>query len=158
MAAEGASHAHPLREAHRRGLRKIEAAREKRKQNPLVIAQRVDRLLGSNTRAAELFQVQVEADSNGSARLRWSRSEQWRDWARLSEGCYLLRSNVFDWSPEVLWRAYIRMTEAEDAFHIQKSDFELRPVRHEKPERAQAHILICFLAYVLWKTLEAQYR
>jgi len=169
-AAEGAGHARPLREAHRRGphgqvfVRGVDrrgAAQDrsgggKRKQNPLAIAQRVGRLLGNNTRAAGLFQV--EADSNGSARLRWSRPEQWRDWARLSEGCCLLRSNVLDWSPEQLWRAYIQLTEAEDAFHIQKSDFELRPVWHQKPERVQAHILVCFLAYVLWKTLEAQCR
>jgi len=140
------------------GLRKIEAACKKGRQNPLKIAQRVGRLLGANTRAAGLFQVEVEADSNGAARLRWSRSEQWRDWARLSEGCYLLRSNVLDWTPEELWRAYIQLTEAEDAFHIQKSDLQLRPVWHQKPERVQAHILVCFLAYVLWKTLEAQCR
>jgi len=140
------------------GLRKIEAACNKRKQNPLAIAQRVGRLLGGNTRAAGLFQVEVEADGNGLARLRWSKSGQWRDWARLSEGCYLLRSNVLDWSPEELWRAYIQLTEAEDAFHIQKSDLKLRPVWHQKPERVQAHILVCFLAYVLWKTLEAQCR
>ena len=140
------------------GLRKIEAACKRSRQNPLKIAQRVGRLLGSNTRAAGLFQVQVEADGNGAACLRWSRSEQWRDWARLSEGCYLLRSNVLDWTPEELWRAYIQLTEAEDAFHIQKSDLQLRPVWHQKPERVQAHILVCFLAYVLWKTLEAQCR
>jgi transposase len=118
----------------------------------------VGRLLGNNTRAAGLFQVQVESDSNGTARLRWNRSEQWRDWARLSEGCYLLRSNVLDWTPEQLWRAYIQLTEAEDAFHIQKSDLKLRPVWRQKPERVQAHIRVCFLAYVLWKTLEAQCR
>lgn len=140
------------------GLLKIETACAKRKQNPLVIAQRVGRLLGKNTRAAGLFQVQVEADSNGSARFRWSKSEPWRDWARLSEGCYLLRSNVIDWTPEELWRAYIQLTEAEDAFRIQKSDLQIRPVWHHKQERVQAHILVCFLAYVLWKTLEAQCR
>jgi transposase len=140
------------------GLRKIEAALSKRKQNPLAVAQRVGRLLGNNTRAAGLFQVQVETDSNGSARLRWSKSEQWRDWARLSQGCYLLRSNVRDWTPEELWRAYIQLTEAEDAFHIQKSDLAIRPVWHQKAERVEAHILVCFLAYVLWKTLEAQCR
>jgi transposase len=140
------------------GLHKIEAACKNRKQNPLVIAQRVGRLLGNNTRAAALFQIQVEADSHGSARLRWSKSEQWRDWARLSEGCYLLRSNVLDWTPEELWRAYIQLTEAEDAFHIHKSDLQIRPVWHQKAERVQAHILVCFLAYVLWKTLEAQCR
>ncbi|HET6218265.1 MAG TPA: IS1634 family transposase [Acidobacteriaceae bacterium] len=140
------------------GLRKIEAACKKSRQNPLKIAQRVGRLLGSNTRAAGLFQVEVEADRNGAACLRWSRSEQWRDWARLSEGCYLLRSNVLDWTPEELWRAYIQLTQAEDAFHIQKSDLQLRPVWHQKPERVEAHILVCFLAYVLWKTLEAECR
>lgn len=138
------------------GLHKIETACKKRKQNPLLIAQRVGRLLGNNTRAAGLFQVQVEADSNGMAGLRWSRSEQWRDWARLSDGCYLLRSNVTDWTPEQLWRAYMQLTEAENAFHIQKSDLQIRPVWHQKAERVQAHILVCFLAYVLWKTLEAQ--
>jgi transposase len=138
------------------GLLKIEAACKKRKQNPLLIAQRVGRLLGNNTRAAGLFQVQVEADSNGLARLRWTKSEPWRDWARLSEGCYLLRSNVIDWTPEELWRAYMQLTEAENAFHIQKSDLQIRPVWHQKAERVQAHMLVCFLAYVLWKTLEAQ--
>jgi len=140
------------------GLLKMETACRKRKQNPLLVAQRVGRLLGSNTRAAGLFQVDVETDSNGSARLRWSKSERWRDWARLSEGCYLLRSNVLDWTAEELWRAYIQLTQAEDAFHIQKSDLAIRPVWHQKAERVEAHILVCFLAYVLWKTLEAQCR
>ena len=138
------------------GLHKIETACKKRKQNPLLIAQRVGRLLGNNTRGAGLFQVQVEADGNGLARLRWTKSESWRDWARLSQGCYLLRSNVIDWTPEQLWRAYMQLTEAENAFHIQKSDLEIRPIWHQKAERVQAHILVCFLAYVLWKTLEAQ--
>jgi len=140
------------------GLHKMENACKRRKQNPLLMAQRVGRLLGNNTRAAGLFQVQVETDSSGSARLRWSKSERWRDWAQLSEGCYLLRSNVLDWTAEELWRAYIQLTEAEDAFHIQKSDLRIRPVWHQKAERVQAHILVCFLAYVLWKTLEAQCR
>ncbi len=140
------------------GLHKIDAACGQRKQNPLVIAERVGRLLGANTRAAALFQVHVDTDSQGAARLRWTKSDAWRDWARLSEGCYLLRSNVTDWTPEELWRAYIQLTEAEEAFHIQKSDLEIRPVWHQKAERVQAHILVCFLAYVLWKTLEADCR
>lgn len=140
------------------GLRKIEAACQKHKQNPLLIAQRVGRLLSRNTRAAGLFQVQVESDSQGAARLRWTRSAAWRDWARLSEGCYLLRSNVTDWTPEELWRAYMQLTQAEDAFHMHKSDLRIRPVWRQKAERVEAHILVCFLAYVLWKTLEAQCR
>jgi transposase len=60
---------------------------------------------------------------------------------------------VAGWSGEELWRAYIQLTEAELAFRIQKSDLQLRPVWHQKQERVSAHILVCFLAYVLWKTL-----
>jgi transposase len=134
-------------------LKKIAEGSRKRRQKPIAIAQRVGRLLGRNTRAAGLFEVHIEAAADGSARLQWQKVEQWRDWARLSEGCYLLRSNVTDWSAEDLWRAYIQLTEAEAAFRIHKSDLDLRPVWHQKQERVEAHILVCFLAYVLWKTL-----
>ena len=43
------------------------------------------------------------------------------------------------------------MTEA--AFRVEKSDLRIRPIWHQKEERVLAHILVCFLAYVLWKTL-----
>ena len=50
-------------------------------------------------------------------------------------------------------RAYIQLTEAEAAFRIHKSDLSIRPIWHTKQERVLAHIFVCFLAYVLWKTL-----
>jgi len=71
----------------------------------------------------------------------------------MSEGCYMLRSNIEDLNAEQLWQAYIQLTEAESAFRIQKSDLRLRPIWHQKTERVEGHILVCFLAYVLWKTL-----
>jgi hypothetical protein len=76
-----------------------------------------------------------------------------RDWATLSAGCYLLRTNVADWSDEELWKAWIQLTEAESAFRIHKSDLSIRPIWHTNEERVLAHIFVCFLAYVLWKTL-----
>ena len=30
----------------------------------------------------------------------------------------------------------------------------LRPIYHQKPRRVHAHILVAFLAYALWKTLQ----
>ena len=65
----------------------------------------------------------------------------------------MLRSNVRDWTEQELWEAYIQLTEAESAFRIQKSDLRIRPIWHQKEDRVLAHILVCFLAYVLWKTL-----
>ena len=65
----------------------------------------------------------------------------------------MLRSNVSDWNAEQLWREYIQLTEAESAFRIHKEDLRIRPIWHQKSERVQGHILVCFLAYVLWKTI-----
>ena len=87
-------------------------------------------------------------------RLTWTIRPEWEDWARWSEGCYVLRTNIPDWTPEDLWRTYIQLTEAEAAFRIHKSDLSIRPIWHQREDRVQAHILVCFLAYVLWKTLE----
>jgi transposase len=135
------------------GLTRLAALAGKRNLTAVQVAQRVGRLLGQNTRAAGLFKTEVNADAQGRAGLTWQKVEAWRTWAALSEGCYLLRSNVTDWSPEELWRAYMQLSEAEAAFRIHKSDLSLRPVWHQKQERVEAHVLVCFLAYVLWKTL-----
>lgn len=135
------------------GLILMAAGCEKRRYQVKVIERRIGKLLGKNSRAAGLFDIQVEKDSGG-AKVIWTKKEDWQDWSRLSEGCYMLRTNIKDWSPEELWKAYIQLTEAEDAFRIQKSDLKIRPIWHQKEERVLAHILVCFLAYVLWKTLE----
>jgi transposase len=128
---------------------------ERQRRDPQTVEREVGRLLGQNTRAARLFEVTVTAAADGRARLTWQRHADRRDWATLSAGCYLLRSNVTEWSDEELWRAYIQLTEAEAAFRIHKSDLSLRPIWHQKEDRVRAHILVCFLAYVLWKTLAA---
>jgi transposase len=135
------------------GLAKIQKACDQRPQEAVKIAQRVGRLLGQNTRAAGAFKTHIQAGAPGRVRFAWEKVESWRQWARLSEGCYLLRSNVTDWTAQDLWHAYMQLTEAEGAFRIHKSDLTLRPVWHQKQTRVEAHILVCFLAYVLWKTL-----
>jgi transposase len=126
---------------------------EKQKRDPMKLEREIGRLLAKNTRAAKLFEVTVEKTKDGYARIQWQKIEAARDWATLSAGCYLLRSNVTDWSDEELWKAYIQLTEAEAAFRIHKSDLKIRPIWHQKEDRVLAHIFVCFLAYVLWKTL-----
>jgi len=133
-------------------LEKVQASCKKRKWKKEVIDRRIGRIMALNSRAAALFEVEVK-QVDGRTVVSWTKNEKWRDWSTLSEGCYLLRTNVHDWSAEDLWQAYIQLTEAEAAFRIQKSDLRLRPVWHQKEHRVQAHILVCFLAYVLWKTL-----
>jgi transposase len=142
----------------REGLDKIAKACARKKQDPLAVAQRVGRLKGLNSRAAGLFKVTIDTRPDGRTCVTWREVEDWHAWSELSEGCYLLRSNIADWSAEELWRTYIQLTEAETAFRIHKSDLRIRPIWHQKTERVQAHILVCFLAYVLWKTLAQRCR
>jgi len=120
------------------------------------LERQVGRLLEQNQRAAGRYVIEFVPDLTRRAgvRLQWVARPEWDDWARWSEGCYVLRTNVADWTPEDLWRTYIQLTDAEAAFRIQKSELGIRPVWHQREDRVQAHILVCFLAYVLWKTLE----
>jgi len=133
-------------------LEKVRASCEKRKWKKEMIDRRVGKIMTKNSRAAGLYEVSVQ-EVDGRAEISWRKDEAWRQWATLNEGCYLLRTNVADWSAEDLWQAYIQLTEAEAAFRIHKSDLRIRPVWHQTEERVQAHILVCFLAYVVWKTL-----
>jgi transposase len=120
------------------------------------IGRQIGRILAQNSRAAGRYRIQVVDDPSRDAGLRlvWSAQREWDAWASHSEGTYILRTNVRDWNSEELWKTYIQLTEAEAAFRIHKSDLSIRPIWHQKAERVQAHILVCFLAYVLWKTLE----
>lgn len=72
------------------------------------------------------------------------------------DGCYLLRSNLTDQSPETLWRYYMQLSQVEEAFKNIKGDLSIRPVYHQKDSRIEAHIFICFLAYCLHVTLRLQ--
>ena len=118
----------------------------------LVAERRIGRLLERYSRAASLFKITVK-ERRGHVTLRWKLLKAHSEWARVSEGCYLLRTNIRDWTPEDLWTAYIQLTDAEAAFRIHKQDLKLRPIWHQREDRVQAHIMICFLAYVLWKCL-----
>ena len=116
----------------------------------------IGRLLGANSRGAARYAIRLIDDPALDSRLRleWSARSEWDDWSRHSEGCYVLRTNVRDWSADELWKTYIQLSEAEAAFRIHKTELSLRPIWHQRQDRVLAHILVCFLAYVLWKTLE----
>jgi transposase len=143
---------------HDRFIKRIEAGLSRlqescengRVENTEVAERRLGRLLERNRRAAKFFKFEFK-ENNGAVQLIWSKREKQLTWARLSEGCYVLRSNVKEWTPEELWKAYIQLTDVEEAFRIQKDDLKLRPIWHQKENRVKAHILVCFLAYVLWK-------
>jgi transposase len=135
-------------------VRRLEHARRRLDRGKL--ERQLGRLLERNARAAGRYLIDLVENPSRPAGvgLKWSARPEWDEWARHSEGCYLLRTNISDWNAEQLWRTYIQLSEAEAAFRIHKSELAIRPIWHQREDRVQAHILVCFLAYVLWKTLE----
>ena len=130
-------------------------ARSKKRLDPAPLNRQIGRILQQNQRAAARFAIVLELDSCPAGFcLRMTHNAAFDDWAALSEGAYLLRSNITDWSDQQLWKAYIQLTQAEAAFRIHKDQLKVRPIWHQREDRVQAHILVCFLAFVLWKSLE----
>ena len=119
------------------------------------IERRIGRWMGKYAAAERLIDVKLVRNEAGAAcGLEIQERAGPSEWARHAHGAYLLRTNCTEMNPVALWRWYMQLTQVEDAFRISKSDLYLRPVYHQKTERVDAHILVCFLSLVLWRTLE----
>jgi transposase len=117
------------------------------------VERQIGRLLERNSRAASLFTVTVtEKDNHLSIDIK--KNEERYQWALETGGSYILRTNWTETDPKILWNTYIQLTEVEDAFRTAKHDLGMRPIFHQKQDRAQAHILVCFLSLALWRTLQ----
>jgi transposase len=136
-----------------RGLRRLEqlitAGRLKSRDK---ILERVGRLTGRYPKARAFVAIRVSSAKR--AELSWTWNVGKFKAALSRDGAYLLRSNQSGWSPEALWETYIQLTVVEHAFRVLKSELLLRPVWHHYSGRTQAHVMICVLAYALWKTLD----
>jgi hypothetical protein len=75
---------------------------------------------------------------------------------RRREGRYLLRTNLISTDPAQLWQFYLQLVEVEAAFRDIKGDLSIRPIFHQKMERIEAHIFVCFLAYCVHITFKHQ--
>src|SRR5436309_651019 len=74
--------------------------------------------------------------------------------AEQRDGHYLLRSNLTGEDPAVLWTRYVQLTQIESVFRSLKTELGIRPIYHQLEHRADAHVLIAFLAYCLQVTLK----
>ena len=94
------------------GLAKLGRRLEHGKQpaDRIQVERQIGRLLERNRRAAAKYRIKVHDDPKRASGLRlvWSVNQAWQDWAALTEGTYILRSNVADWSSEELWQTYIQ--------------------------------------------------
>lgn len=132
------------------GLEAMKKSAEKGRLKDVLAAHvRLGRLVDKNWRAAECFVVKIE-EKDGGLCVTWTKDEKKK---RELCGCYLLRTNLPEADPVSLWQQYIQLVDAEWAFRISKDELELRPIWHHHEDRVKGHILVCFIAYAMWKTL-----
>jgi transposase len=146
-----------IRRRQRRGLaRALEKLKKRiedgRLKNRDKILESVGRLKGRFPKARPFVAITVAKTKPAQLSWTWLR-EKFRE-TLASDGAYLLRSNQDGWSATEFWETYIQLTVVERAFRVLKSELLLRPVWHHYSGRTQAHVMICVLAYALWKTLD----
>lgn len=112
---------------------------------------------GSVTRFVQV-QVPREGEAVTRTSFRFEVDKAKLNAAELQDGHYLLRSNLAEEDPAVLWERYIQLTQIEAAFKVLKSEMGLRPIYHQLEHRVEAHIFVAFLAYCLNVTLKNRLR
>jgi hypothetical protein len=146
-----------IRRRQRRGLarglqrlhQQIAAGRLKNRDK---ILERLGRLKGCFPKARPFVTITVTKKKR--AQVTWSWKVDKFKAALAADGVYLLRSNQAGWSAREFWETYIQLTVVEKAFRVLKSELLLRPVWHQYSGRTKAHVLVCVVAYALWKTLD----
>jgi transposase len=136
-------------------LRQIHQSLEKKPAPAERIERRVGRWLGRYPAADKLFEVEVSLNEQRQAcGLSVACVLDRNQWTARAHGAYLLRTNCTEQDPAKVWNWYLQLQQAEAAFRCTKSDLGLRPIFHQKTERVEAHILVCFLSLALWRVLE----
>jgi Transposase DDE domain len=97
--------------------------------------------------------VEIDMDKESSMFIYVLNRQKLRK-VRRREGRYLLRTNLTENDPALLWQYYIQLVAVEQAFKNLKGDLAIRPVFHQDERRVEAHIFIAFLAYCLQVTLQ----
>jgi hypothetical protein len=97
--------------------------------------------------------VDIEMDKDSSMFIYALNRQKLRR-IRRREGRYLLRTNLTENDPALLWQYYTQLVAVEEAFKNLKGDLAIRPIFHQEERRVEAHIFIAFLAYCLQITLQ----
>lgn len=127
---------------------------KRRLKDPVMIGQRIGKWMGRYTKAEKLYTTEIIYENRKIAGLKIHEKKENMEWAGKTSGHYILRTNWTENDPKIIWKMYMQLNQAESSFRIEKSNLQVRPVFHQRKERVQAHIFVCFLVLCLWRTLE----
>lgn len=119
------------------------------------ILQKMEKKIGKGKNAKKLVSnsgYQKYLSCSGESQLFLDAEKIAQD--ALWDGLHGVITNCADSSAEELLSQYRRLWVIEESFRVHKHTLSLRPIYHFKPERVEAHILICYLAFALMRHLE----
>ena len=137
---------------HRALKRLAEGVRKGRLRQRDKAVEQVGRLKERFPQAAKVAKITIA--KCGKPQVTWKWKMEAVRAALIQDGAYLLKSNYHGWSPEEFWETHMQLTVAEKAFRTLKSELLIRPMWHQYDGRVEAHVMVCVLAYALWKTLD----
>lgn len=146
---EGAMHDSASRKLEKQLNSLTERVREGKLKDRMKIERRIGTILGRHPSISDLYNVELK-----KGKLIWKIDKNKLAWQKAREGVYLLRTNLTEKDPGLLWKKYMQLSEAEAAFRALKSELAIRPIWHQKEKRARAHVLVAFMGYALWVALK----
>ena len=74
------------------------------------------------------------------------------------DGFYAIQASQKNLDPKFILDAYHSLWKIEESFRVIKHTLQTRPIFHWKPHRIKGHFVLCFIAFLLERTLEIQLR
>jgi len=91
-----------------------------------------------------------------SEEVNWVLDEEAIKKDEMFDGYYAIQTSERNLTPQDILEAYHNLWKIEESFRIMKTNLEVRPVFHWTEPRIKGHFVICFLAFLLERTLESK--
>ena len=120
------------------------------------VMEKIGRLKEKFKRIAHRYDITVEKDEkNRVTAISWHQKE-----TEDTDGIYWIRTNRGDFKEQQIWNIFNMLTDVKNAFRCMKSELGLRPVHHQREQRASSrgHLFVTVLAYHILHTIRFKLR
>ncbi|NSW83133.1 MAG: IS1634 family transposase [Syntrophothermus sp.] len=136
-----------------RRARKDRADRERLIEKAKSLLENKSRIKASNKRGGKKYLKEAEPGC-----VDWVLDEERIRKDERFDGYYGIQTNEKNMSAKGVLAAYHDLWKIEESFRIMKSTLEVQPVFHWTERRIKGHFVVCFLAFLLARTLEFKLR
>lgn len=92
----------------------------------------------------------ITADHSANPTIDQARIDEDAKW----DGFYGIQSSQKNLAPSAILDAYHSLWKIEESFRVIKHTLRARPIFHWTPQRIKGHLVMCFIAFLLERTLE----